>query len=72
MLEVTTGSEYRKPCWRADMFEFSDRHDDNDFTDGVAQGVSSDLTGATGNTPVQTNSDPERPKGLPNPEVRNE
>jgi hypothetical protein len=54
------------------MFEFSDRHDDNDFTDDVAQGVSSDLTGTTGNTPEQTNIDPERPKGLPNQEVRNE
>jgi hypothetical protein len=54
------------------MFVFSDRHDDNDSTDDVAQGVSSDLTGATGNTPEQTNIDPERPKGLPNPEVRNE
>jgi hypothetical protein len=33
------------------MFEFSDRHDDNDSTDGVAQEVSSYLTRATGNTP---------------------
>jgi hypothetical protein len=54
------------------MFEFSDRHDYNDSTDGVAQGVSSDLAGGTGNTPEITNIDPERIKGLKNPEVGNE
>jgi hypothetical protein len=53
------------------LFEFSDRHDNDDSNDGVAQGVSSDLTGATGSTPEQTKIDPERPKRLQNPEVRN-
>jgi hypothetical protein len=65
MIGVTTWSEYRKSCCRADTFEFYDRHDDNDSTDGVRT-ESYDLTGATGNTPEQTNIDPERPKGLTN------
>jgi hypothetical protein len=56
----------------ADIFEFSDRHDDNDSSDKVAQGVSSDLTGTTGNTPEQTNSDSKRSKGVKDLEVRNE
>ena len=45
---------------------------DNHAAYGVAQGVSSDITGATGDTPERINIDPAATrKGLSNPELRN-
>jgi hypothetical protein len=48
-----------------------EEEDDDDSTQGAAQGVSSNPTGAISSPSERINVEPETPKGLTNPDLRN-